>query len=118
LLIAAQQRLHDAPISEGHTLARLFLPNLPKVFSAEVRIERNLAALRVIEALRTYAAAHDGKLPEKLSDVTEAPIPHDPGTGRPFEYHREGNTATLLSQVDGDPLPHNGLRYRVTIRQK
>jgi hypothetical protein len=115
---AAQKRLHDAPISEGHVLARLFLPALPKVILAQARIDRIVAALRVIEALRMYAAAHDGKLPDKLADVTEVPLPDDPGTGRPFVYHRDGDTGTLVSEVPGGPLPGSGVRYRVTIRKK
>ena len=65
-----------------------------------------------------YASAHDGKLPDKLADVTEVPMPSDPGTGRPFEYRHEGDTATVISQLPGDPLPNNGIRYQVTIRKK
>jgi hypothetical protein len=118
LLAASRKWLRDQPVTEGHTAARLFLPGLDRVLSNQIRLERNLAALRVIEALRMYAAAHDGKLPDKLGDVTEVPLPTDPGTGRPFEYRREGDTATLVSQVPGDPLRNNGLRYRVTIRKK
>jgi hypothetical protein len=118
LLDAADKRLHAMPDSEGHALARSFLPALNRVRSVQTRIERSLAALRVIEALRIYAAGHDGQLPDKLSDVTEVPLPNDPGTGRPFEYLRENDTATLVSQVPGDPLPNNGVRYRVTIRKK
>ena len=78
---------------------------------------RNLFALRVIEALRIYAASHDGRLPDKLDDVKEVPIPNDPGTGKPFEYSRDGDTATLISQIPNDPYPNNGIRYRVTIRK-
>jgi hypothetical protein len=85
--------------------------------SRQTGLERNLAALRIIEALRMHAAAQDGKLPDRLADVTEVPIPNDPGTARPFEYSREGDTATLVSQVPGDPLANNGLRYRVTVRK-
>ena len=86
--------------------------------SRQTALERALAALRVIEALRMHAAVHDGKLPDKLDDVTEVPIPNDPGTDRPFEYNRDGDTATLVSLVPGDPVPNNGLRYRVTIRNR
>jgi hypothetical protein len=117
LFDAARKRLGAAPISEAHVPSRLLLPALNRVMSAQARIERILAALRVIEALRMHAAAHDGKLPDKLADVTEVPLPNDPGTGLPFKYSREGATATLVSQVAGDPIPNNGLRYRVTIRR-
>jgi hypothetical protein len=89
LLDAADKRLHDAPISEARVLSRIFLPALNRVISRQAQVERNLAALRVVEALRMYAAAHDGQLPDKLSDVTEVPIPDDPGTGRSFDYARQ-----------------------------
>jgi hypothetical protein len=118
LLDAVEKRLRAVPDSEGQALARSFLPALGRVRSVQARLERNLAALRVIEAVRIYAAAHEGQLPSKLSDVTEVPLPNDPGTGRPFAYHCEGDRATLVSQVPGDPLPSNGLRYRVNIRKK
>jgi hypothetical protein len=68
--------------------------------------------------LRIYAAAHEGRLPDKLDDVKEVPIPNDPGTGKPFEYSREGETATVISKIPNDPVPNNDIRYRVTIRKK
>jgi hypothetical protein len=116
-LTTAHQRLRGLPASESHVLARIILPALSKVLSTQARVERSLAALRVIEALRQYAAAHDGQLPGQLTDVTELPLPDDPGTGHPFEYRREGDTARLVSQIPGDPQPSSGLRYRVTLRK-
>jgi hypothetical protein len=62
-----------------------------------------------------HTAVHDGKMPDKLDDVTEVPIPNDPSTDRPFEYSYDGNLAMLISLVPGDPVYNNGLRYRVTI---
>jgi hypothetical protein len=118
LLNAAVKRLREIPSSEGEAMARALLPALDRVTAAQARIERNLHALRVIEALRIYAAAHDGRLPVKLGNVTEVPVPDDPGTGQPFEYSRDGDTATLVSQVPDDSLPNNGIRYRVSVRKK
>jgi hypothetical protein len=115
---SAHRRLRDAPITEGHVLARIILPGLTRVVGLQARVDRTFAALRVVEALRLYAAGHDGRLPDQLSDVTEAPVPDDPVTGRPFEYRREGDTATVASQVQRDPLPNNGVRYQVSIRKK
>ena len=62
---------------------------------AIARIEREIAVLRVLEALRIFGARHEGKLPEQLSDITEVPVPNDPVTGEPFVYLRDGQTATL-----------------------
>jgi hypothetical protein len=118
LLEAADRRLRDAPLSEGQALAHTMLPALDKVLQAQSRLERRLAALRAVEAVRLYAAAHDGRLPDRLDAITEVPVPDDPGTGKPFAYHLDGDTATLLSEVPGNPPPYSGLRYRVTIRKK
>jgi hypothetical protein len=118
VLEAADARLLAAPVSEGHVAARLFLPALPKVVLTQARLERHLAALRVVEALRMYAAAHNGRLPEKLADVTEAPVPDDPATGKPFEFGREGETATIVTgPVPGDANTRAGIRFRVTVRK-
>jgi hypothetical protein len=114
---ATFERLKSAPLSTGTLLARLLLPSIDKVFWGNNRLERHLAALRAVEALRIYAAAHDGKLPEKLSDITEVPVPGNPGTGQAFEYHLEGDSATLVSQVPGETDSMHGIRYRVKIRK-
>jgi hypothetical protein len=111
-------RLHEATNSEGHLPARLLLPALNKVMSHQIAVERHLAALRAIEALRMYAAANAGHLPEKLDDVTEVPIPNDPGTGQPFAYHSDGDKATLMSRIPGDPMPNYDQRYQLTLRKK
>jgi hypothetical protein len=86
------------------------LPIAPEIFpalratrGAVARNDRHFAVLRVIEALRLYGASHVGKLPAKLSDITEVPIPHDPVTGQPFSYRLEGNTAFLESPGVKDP---------------
>ena len=101
-LAAADARLKAAPETEAQRFAYALLPAIAKVKSAEARLDRKIAALRVIEALRLHAAAHDGALPDKLSDVTAVPIPDDPGTGKPFEYRRDGDGATLISRIPGE----------------
>jgi hypothetical protein len=110
------KRVQDAPADEGHALVKALLPALGKVRMAQMRLDRRIAALRVIEALRLHAAANGGKLPDKLADVTVVPVPDDPGTGKPFDYQADGNTATLSGTLPGEPLELNGLRYRLTMR--
>jgi len=114
----AEKRLDAAPDTEAKRFTKALLPAIIKVMLAENRLERKIAALRVIEALRMYAADHDGRLPEKLSDVTVVPVPDDPGTGKPFAYHRDGKTATLTGRIPGTPLEVTGLRYRLTMRKE
>jgi hypothetical protein len=113
----AEARLKSAPDTEAGQIATMLLPAVLKVRVSQNRLERKLAALRVIEALRMHAAAHGGQLPDKLDEVTIVPVPNDPGTGQPFEYQRDSQTATIISRIPGESLQIAGLRYRVTIRK-
>ena len=114
----AVKRLQSAPNTEAVRVARLLLPAVNKVQHPQARLDRKIAALRVIEALRLHAAAHDGRLPDTMAQVTVVPVPDDPGTGQPFEYQRDGATATITSRVPGEPTEKFGLRYRVAVRAK
>ena len=59
---------------EGVWLAKAWLPAVTKVMIAQNRLERRIALLRAIEALRMHAAANGGQLPESLDQVTIAPV--------------------------------------------
>ena len=71
------------------------VPILRKVYEASGRLERQIEALRLLEALRLHAAAHGGELPDSLAAITEVPVPLDPIASKAFDYQRQGNTATL-----------------------
>jgi hypothetical protein len=113
---AAEQRLKAVKAGLLTVLAEL-QPSIINCLDAQMRLDQRVAALRVVEAIRLYAAFHDGKLPEELNQVTEVPVPDDPATGKPFEYRRDGAAAVLI-------LPEAGLRgrptpsYRITIRKR
>src|SRR5207244_2759675 len=92
-----------------------YLPAISAAITAELRLDRRVTILRVVEALRMDAAAHDGALPEALNQITDVPVPDDPATGKPFEYHRAGNSATLSGPQAGLPPPWPS--YRITIRR-
>ncbi len=93
-------------------------PALIKVRRAQARLEQRLALLRHVEALRMYAAAHDGRLPEKLADCG-VPLPDDPWTGKPFLYSVDGDTATIRgTPPPGDTKnPSYNVRFVVTVRK-
>jgi hypothetical protein len=65
-----------------------------------------------------YAAAHDGKLPDKLSDCS-VPLPNDPFTDKPFRYEVIGTTAHLRgSPPKGEPKnPAYNVHYQITIQK-
>jgi hypothetical protein len=101
-----QLKTAKATMQPGTALATLLLPAVQKVYDASYRTDRKFALLRTVEALRIYAAAHDGKLPATLKDIHEVPVPIDPFTGNFFEYTVADNTATLTAGI-----PSQGYAY-------
>ena len=97
----------------GQIFAGLLLPAIQQVRWAQFRTERDIDALRVIEALRMHAA-ETGKFPTKLSDVSVVPVPDNPATDKPFEYRLDGETAVIeLPRSDG---PTYSKRFRISLR--
>ena len=123
-------KLMNLPTYQAQALAaRIQTPQEPALFDillnvlfklqlAKGRLEQRIALLRHIEALRMHAAAHDGKLPRTLADVT-VPLPNDPYSGKAFDYKFDGETAHLRgSPPPGwEKVPEYNLHYQVTIQQ-
>lgn len=96
-------------------LFSVLAPATGAVANASARNERSFAMLRTIEALRMYAAAHDGRGPKQLDDITEIPVPSDPLTGKAFIYRADGDTAVLEAPLPrGMEQRHYGMRYEIT----
>jgi len=110
-----EQRLKSVKAGPLTVLAEL-QSTIPNALEAQLRFDRRVAALRVLEAIRLYAASHDGKLPDDLKQVTEVPVPEDPAIDKPFVYRRVGDAAVLAlpdAGLSGKPTPP----YRITIRK-
>jgi hypothetical protein len=103
--------------SEAHVFEFL-LSSGQKVRRAQGRLEQRLALLRHVEALRLYAADHQGRWPETLTDVN-VPLPVDPFTGKPFHYTREGDTAHLRGSPPpgAENIPAHNPHYAITIQK-
>jgi hypothetical protein len=94
----------------GNLLAKLLLaasnPALIAVIAAS-RLDRDMAILRLVEAMRIYGAGHDDQLPPAIDDVSEVPVPLDPIAGKPFEYRLAGDTAILqVTPLRGRPATY------------
>jgi hypothetical protein len=87
--------------------ALLFFP-VQKVFAVRVSIDRRLAALRCVEAVRLYAGDHDGKLPSSLEEIKDLPAPLDPVTGSAFDYKLVGDHAFLSCMPFPVQTPNSG----------
>jgi hypothetical protein len=106
----------DAP---AVSLVRLLLPAVNKVTFARARNDRKVALLRTVEAIRFYAAEHDGKLPPYLGAIKEVPVPLDPVTGKAFEYRLERDVAKLTAPPPDKESPNlaNTVVYELRIRK-
>jgi hypothetical protein len=90
-----------------------------KIYFATARLDRRIAALRCVEAIRLYAAKKGGKLPPTLKAVKEVPVPVDPFTGKMFDYQLIGNKVTLYGGPPGkeEPTEENTLKYELTLKR-
>ena len=93
-----------------------FMPALYRIRFLSTRLERDIAMLRCVEAIRMYAADHEGKLPGSLAEIRKVPIPLDPVHGGAFKYQVTGGKAVLESPVPPDGGRNDGLRYEITLR--
>ena len=91
-----------------------FLPALSRAYYMHARLDRRIAALRCVEAIRLYAAEHN-QLPDSLDDITEVVIPLNPVDGQPFDYKRNGHQATLVAPIPQYVRKGKGLRYELTL---
>jgi hypothetical protein len=96
--------------SRAALLLNEFLPFKSKVTRVQARLEQRIALLQHVEAIRLYAAEHDGKIPATLNDIT-VPLPVDPFTGQPFRYSVDAS----LAEVRGTPprSEQNNAGYKV-----
>jgi hypothetical protein len=95
----------------------IILPAVNSVLFVPVRVERRLNVAQHIEAIRLYAANHNGSLPPSLEAITEAPVPLDPATGKFFDYKLDGSTATLTAPAPPpyQNIPENKIHYELKL---
>ena len=90
----SEELLDEAKRREIIPLASTLMPLSANFVASSARLNRQVARLQLIEALRMHAAAA-GALPKALGEVTVVPVPLDPATGEPFLYTLDGDTATI-----------------------
>ncbi len=103
----------------GKPLVRLFdalIGSISPGLMATARVDRQLDALAAAEAIRIFAASH-GRLPTRLDEIAEVPVPIDPMTGKPFEYKVEGDRAFLSAPSAPAAYRHPsfGLHYELKL---
>lgn len=97
-----------------------FLALVPRVEWARFRLglgDRHAALMQAVEALRDYAASHDGRLPTSIGGVDGLlPSPKDPSTGEAFAYavdaDRRSATIRLVAPAG---VPAREDSYRISV---
>ena len=114
-LMRAQDAFAVAERGMPRTPLMAFLPALGRATFTGAKLDRSIAAVQTVEAIRAYAATHDGQPPAKLDDLTDTPPPLDPTTGRTFAYAVDGGRVTLESPAPKGYPAVEGLRVEVTV---
>ncbi|MBW7989902.1 MAG: hypothetical protein FVQ84_07795 [Planctomycetes bacterium] len=81
------------------------------------RLENNLNAMQCVEAIRNYAATHDGQLPEKLSDISDLELPIDVMNDKAFGYQRTAKGAVLQSEMPEGGDEVDVVRYQIVLKK-
>jgi hypothetical protein len=87
---------------------RLLLPAVEAFHFNAARHQRRIAMLRIVEALRRYAATHGDRLPEQLNDQVGVPVPLDPVTGKMFGFRLDGEMAVVEASPPPGITPREG----------
>jgi len=98
-------------------LEKVLKPAHDRVRVIQRRANTRLNALQCLEAIRDYAATHDGQLPETLSDISDVDVPEDVLAGKAFEYRRTAAGAVLQSAVPKDGKPRDAIRYEIILKK-
>ncbi len=81
------------------------------------RLVNNLNGLQCVEAIRHYAATHDGQLPENLSDISQMEVPKDVMSGKAFEYRLTSAGAVLKSAMPKGGRPKDMVHYEIVLKK-
>lgn len=116
-LAEAEHELADLAKSKREIipLASVLLPALSTVKSREVEADREVAGLRLVEAMRLYAYENHDQLPPQLGDIKSVPIPDDPMTGKPFAYELHDGVAVITSPPPPGRPASDGMRWEIRL---
>jgi len=98
-------------------LEKVLKPAHERMLHVAKRFGNNLNVLQCVEAIRDYAATHDGRLPEKSGDITDLEFPNDVITGNALEYRRTAKGAVVESKIPEGGDAADITRYEVILKK-
>ena len=95
-------RMNEATSLRRPLMRSMMITAVDSIHRSHVRMQRMLAAVQTIEAIRMHAARNGNALPTSLHEISCVPVPKNPATDRPFVYVGNSDTGTLtLPLSDG-----------------
>ena len=116
-LEAEMANIDNQPFLRRRSMRKILEPAHVHARLQMKRLDRNIAALQVIEAIRLYAGKND-KFPESLDKINDVKLPQDPVTEKPFEYSSSGSEASLKGPIPKGGHPRDAIDYRLKLQQK
>ena len=101
------RRQFEKQLEPAHDRARLIAK----------RLDNHVNALQVVEAIRHYAATHDGQLPQTLGDIKDMAVPNDLMSGKAFEYRRTATGAALQAAIPDGGNERDAVHYKIALKK-
>ncbi|QEF97064.1 hypothetical protein Mal15_10990 [Stieleria maiorica] len=98
-----KQRMRDVAAAPVLPIDDMLGNSIQEVVRRQAKVQRKVAVLRMIEAVRNHAASHGGNPPASIDAIEALPIPSDPATGTPFQYDSDGSTTRIATRRDPSP---------------
>ena len=90
-------------------------PAYERVRQLSERSISEIGARECVEAIRHYAATHDGALPAQLSDIKGVDLPEDPVTNKPYTYRVKDGQAIVETGVPEGGSAREAMRFDITV---
>ncbi len=116
-LDAEMANIDNQSILIRRTMRKTLEPAHARVRVLMSKLDRDVAALQVIEAIRLYAGKN-GKFPESLDKINDVKLPQDPVTEKPFGYSSSGSEASLKGPSPKGGNPRDAIEYKLKLQKK
>ena len=107
-------------VSDKFTLEQIekqFKSSSEGALKGSKRADNTLNGLQCVEAIRHFAATHNGQLPEKLTDINQMEVPKDVTSGKAYEYRRTSTGAVLKSAMPEGGGPKYMVNYVIMLKK-
>lgn len=116
---AISRQLGNSAHELSTLLGMFYSPSTPQILLSLYDLEREWTLMQCIEAIRHYAAVHDGKLPANWAAIADLSIPHDPFTGEHLGYEVFNDHAVItLPAIKSQREYRTAKKYKIIVNRE